>query len=274
MRFSGFRAIQANTSTEAPIAAVVPRSRAKPRAAAGAFAAATFAASEETSIGPMSCEPQRGCSLGARSPSFSYGPDRDVLGTVVLGKPGPPEREGGRQQAHRTGRQLLPAGRQGGSAQSSGDHRGRDDRSDDRRPGKRKTGLRKRSVHDGEQGKGFGEPQRAAQHRCVDGLPEARLLSGRDVQHPVLAAYRRSPGGGAVDEHAVLQRHPTEPNVLLFHDQRVAASSRSARWSVSAAGPRPSRRPSISTTGMISRTDEEVNASSAPRTSSSGKASS
>ena len=44
------------------------------RVPAGAFAATTFAASEDATIGAMNCEPQRGCSFGAGSPPFSYVP--------------------------------------------------------------------------------------------------------------------------------------------------------------------------------------------------------
>jgi hypothetical protein len=46
----------------------------KLRVPAGAFAATTFTASDDATIGGMSCEPQRGCSFGAGVPPFSYVP--------------------------------------------------------------------------------------------------------------------------------------------------------------------------------------------------------
>ena len=53
----------------------------------------------------------------------------------------------------------------------------------------------------------------------------------------------------------------------------VASAARlSAAWSSSAAGPRAIGASSSSTTGITSRTDEEVNASSAPASSPSGYA--
>jgi len=53
------------------------------------------------------------------------------------------------------------------------------------------------------------------------------------------------------------------------HDQPSAAA-RSARWSSPAAGPRSTGRPSSSITGMTSRTDDDVNASSAAAKRASG----
>ena len=149
----------AKTSTDAPIAAVVPRSRASPRAAAGARAAATFAASEETSIGPIKLRAATRVLLRSALSVVLVGPDRDVLGAVVLGEAGPAERERRRQQAHGSGRELLSTGGESRSAQCARDHRRRDDRAENRRAGERKAGLRKRSVHDGKKGEGFRQPQ-------------------------------------------------------------------------------------------------------------------
>ena len=70
----GFRATHEKSSTEPPIAPAVPSEPREPRVPAGAFAATTFAASDDATIGAMSCEPQRGCSFGAGAPPFSYVP--------------------------------------------------------------------------------------------------------------------------------------------------------------------------------------------------------
>ena len=84
----GFRATHEKISTEPPIAPAVPAMRAMPRAPGGAFAATTLAARDVATIGAISCEPHRGCSLGAGVPAVLVGTDRDVLGPVVGGEVG------------------------------------------------------------------------------------------------------------------------------------------------------------------------------------------
>ena len=54
--------------------------------------------------------------------------------------------------------------------------------------------------------------------------------------------------------------------------RQARAAARNASCSAGAAGPRPMARPSSSTTGITSRTDDEVKISSAPMTRSSGNA--
>ena len=98
----------------------------------------------------------------------------------------------------------------------------------------------------------------------VTSAARKRLRRRDDLQLAVGGPHGARPGLRAVHEHAVRERHPTEPDADLAHRRersRSAACSRAA----SRAGPRRRRPalPSSETTGITSRTDEVVNASSA-----------
>ena len=61
---------------------------------------------------PISCEPQRGCSFGARSPPFSYVPIETCSAPWYAARPGPRSASGRRQERDRRGRDLPASGRQ------------------------------------------------------------------------------------------------------------------------------------------------------------------
>ena len=100
--WDGLRATHEKISTEPPIAPAVPTRRASCRVPAGAFEATTLAARDDATIGAMSCDPQRGCSFGARSPPFSYVPIEMCSAPWYAARSGP-------RSARAAGRNATPA---------------------------------------------------------------------------------------------------------------------------------------------------------------------
>src|SRR5204863_8709764 len=89
--------------------------------------------------------------------------------------------------------------------------------------------------------------------------PARRQHQDRDLQ----PRPAEPPAGRPVESGMGAAHHPQKQ---LLHRP---ASSLSAAWSAAAAGPRSNAWPSSPTTGITSRTDEVVNASSAASTSAS-----
>ena len=166
---------------------------------------------------------------------------------------------------------LANAGGQSRAPQRTRCDRSSEDGAEHARPLEREARLRNRATHGRQEHEGLRDRDRAAQdrHALAQHRREVRLATRRDMQDAVPVPDRAAPRRRPVHENAVLQRHPSEPNGCLSHAHTVAVRSRSAAWSTSAAGPRPIARPSISTSGMNSRTDDDVNASSAPSSCSS-----
>ena len=111
---------------------------------------------------------------------------------------------------------------------------------------------------------------------------EDPLLRRGDLDRPVGEPDGAAPGGRAVDEHAVRERHPAQSDLVAGpsargYRLRVAYRNPSARRrprAVRPAAPERRRRAGSasrprSATGRISRTDDEVNASSAASSSAS-----
>ena len=264
------------TRTPRPSRRSRPRSRQGERSCAcpaGAFAATTFAASEDATIGAMSCEPHRGCSFGAGVAAVLVRPDRDVLGAVIRGEVLAAQRERGGQERDAGGGDLA----RGRARASSGAGRAR--RRQYRESRRARSAARTGSAPAGSPGAPSGEartPRRARSARAGPASAAAAagarcgLRPDATVSDAVLVAHRAAPRRRPVHEHAVLERHPAEPDWCLVHVQTLAASARSACLEHVAAGPRSSGLPSISTSGISSRTDDEVKASSAASSRSSG----
>ena len=202
--------------------------------------------------------------------------DRDVLGAVVGGKLATAQREHGRRKrehpADELGRERAQARR---VLDRPHDERRAAHRREHLRALKRQPCLRQPAVHLRQQREDLGDARRPTQERVLDlGRPEALVLRGH-LQLAVLAAHRARPRIRAVHEHAVHERHPAEPDLLVHREKpsrrqsprrrRAGSSRRRARGRRSrrarspsgstgrpAAGPssssgrsrtRPSRRP-------------------------------
>ena len=95
----------------------------------------------------------------------------------------------------------------------------------------------------------------------------SRLRADATLISPSSFRIAQRPRVRPVHEHAVREGHPAETN-LVAHARSVApAACLSAAWSSSAAGPREIGAPSSSSTGITSRTDDDVKASSAASSS-------
>ena len=77
----------------------------------------------------------------------------------------------------------------------------------------RETSLRQGAAHRRQERERLGEDDRTPEDRHLPARDrsEVRLLPGRDVQRPVFVPDGAAPRGRTVDEHAVLERHASEP---------------------------------------------------------------
>ena len=89
-----------------------------------------------------------------------------------------------------------------------------DDRADDGGALEREASLRQAPPDVGEDGESLREPQRPAHDRCLHARREAPLDTGGDVDAALGVPNGRGPGGRAVHEDAVLERHAAEANLL------------------------------------------------------------
>ena len=212
----GCACIQAKSSVDAATRhgrGAEPRGRAG--SAAGARLASRLPAVVVARSGPTRCEPQRSCSRGARL-AVLVAADRDVLGAVVGGEravaqrraaPGASESEPADQllrRRRRAGCGARPRGRRcaptieaatppslerqraSGSARLSA---GRTAKASASRAGPRSQG-------------------------CWTREPISRLRRAATLTLAVVGADGAGPGGRPVDEHAVRERHPAEPDAV------------------------------------------------------------
>ena len=147
-----------------------------------------------------------------------------------------------------------------------------------------KPGLGKTSLQRRKDGECLGEAHGAAEKRDGHSRPDSGLRPRRGLDRAVRQAHRGAPRRRPVNQNAVLERHSAEAKlghpvtVARPHARPVAgnacaqarASSRRRRWRSSAASRGPYSRPSTVATGITSRTDDDVNTSSASSSRSSG----
>ena len=195
-------------------------------------------------------------------------PDRDVLGAVVGGELAAAERHHRGRERERSREELACGAAESRRAAHGLDgERAHDRGCDHGRALERQPRLRQLPAQLGEHRERLRQPERAAQERLLDAGCEQPLARGRDLDLAVVVPDRAGPGVRPVHEHAVREGHPAETN-LVAHARSVAPAARlSAAWSSSAAGPRAIGAPSSSVTGITSRTDEDVKASSAASSS-------
>ena len=246
---------------------------------AGAREAIALPIAEVTRSGPTRCVPQRSCSLAALAAVAFVGTDGDVLGAVVGREVGPrraitagasdmrPARNsrapGSIRVEPRTTRTVVALASMVASTAAA------------------RTGIAPPAARDErrEQRERFGEAQRPAQERRLNAGRELRLGAGRRLQRAVRQAHRAAPRRRAVDEHAVLQCHAAQADLsrpfrvrvpARYRLGRASTRRRSAAWSFTGGRPTSDGTPSSSMIGISSRTDDDVNASSALLSSSIG----
>ena len=191
-------------------------------------------------------------------------PDRDVLGAVVGGELAAAEREHGRRERERAREELArDVAEPVRAADDLDGHRARERRREHVGPLEGQPRLGQLAPQLGEDRERLGQPHRPAQERLLDPRREQPLARGGHLDLARVGADRAGPGGRPVHEHAVASAMPPRRILLLMRWSVATAARLSAACSSSAAGPRPIGAPSSSTTGITSRTDEEVNASSA-----------
>ena len=199
--------------------------------------------------------------------------DRDVLGAVVGGGIRP-------RSARAAGRKATPAAATSRVPAESRDRRSM--RAATAVPkiaastlgfsnGKRACGSLRRTVGRSANASASAIGPRATGMRWRATGARRGFVAGRDVQRAVLVAHGASPRSRPVHEHAVLKRHPSEPDRCLTHAQTLAASSLSAACNV---GRRPAgkRAPVDLDERHEPRTEDDVKASSASSTCSRGYA--
>ena len=104
---------------------------------------------------------------------------------------------------------------------------------------------------------------------CATSAAREPLAARDDLQLAVGGADRAGPGARAVHEHAVRERHAAEPDLLPLTAGSVAGARPAAARLQGRGGRRRSGVPSTATTGITSRIDEVVNASSAAASAAS-----
>ena len=132
--------------------------------------------------GPTRWEPQRSCSLAARSP-VSYVPIETCSRRGTRSAPGP----GGRRAPARATRSQTVASRgtTGARSDARGSHRSsRHECCSDRRALEGHAGLGQRALHDGDDSEGLDEPQRAPDERDRHPSAEPRLRAGGRLDRP------------------------------------------------------------------------------------------
>ncbi len=144
------------------------------------------------------------------------GPDRDVLGSVVAGELTATEGDRGRNERCDRRDRLT---RDGGQRRPSG--RGSDRRATHNRHRhtgalEREAHLRQRSLHVGEERERLGEPQRATKDGGLHARSEATLATCGRQDPAAIVTNGSAPRGRAVHEHAVLEGHAAEAQLL--HD--------------------------------------------------------
>ena len=148
--------------------------------------------------------------------------DRDVLGAVIRASSEPRIAKHRRRERQQPGEQLLRRRPQ--------PLRLADALHDDRRAGHRREHARALhrqlrapgsfALHLRQERERLDEPGRAAQHRARHARRAETLQRGRDLEPPSRMADRARPRVRAVHEHAVRERHPAEPDLLVAHRSR------------------------------------------------------
>ncbi len=223
----------------------------------------------------MSCDPQRGCSFGAGSPPFSYVPMEMCSAPWYAARSGPRSaRAAGRNATPAATSSLVP-GESRERAERACRDRGAEDRREHARPLEREARLRDRAPHHREEGKRLGEDDRAPQQRqplpCerVRGAAFGRRRRAARRSRPGRRSPTRSARGRARRSAAPFLR--AAPVSRPCSDLSCELAERRLQQ-CRPPGPAPSGWPSTSTSGMSSRTDDDVNASSAASSCSSGYA--
>ena len=178
-------------------------------------------------------------------------PDRDVLGAVVGGEARSPA-----ARASPAGATATPPSSSRAPGRAASTRRSRcaaspaaiiEPSTAGRSNGSRASGQARRMR--GSSSERVEQPGRAAEQRIGHAGAAQALLPRGDPELAVVGANRNRPRGRPVDEHAVLQRHAAEANLLVGHVPRLAADGSARRGGGSrprARGrrPRSARRPS------------------------------
>ena len=238
--------------------------------------------------GPTRCEPQRSCSFAARSP-VSYVPIETCSAPWYEVSSCAAERdEGGRDRGDQHASPRASASgrdeRRARLALALAGDEGDGDRRAARRASAPRAGARLTSGSTANASASRSGPRT---NGMVTRGAEPRLRPRRGLDRPVGQPNGGAPGRRPVHEHAVLEGHAAEPELL--HDAEGSASDpghgcarrrRSTRSAATCVSPRDAEAPaggappphgssyarsSTATTGMTSRTDDEVKASSAAR---------
>ncbi len=141
--------------------------------------------------------------------------DRDVLGAVVAGERAVPDGEHGRGGGKERAEELLRRVVEAAPPQELDGDRGARHRRERGAALERHLRVRERPLDARKHREGLDEPGRAAQKRHRHARADEPLALGRDLHVPVGGADRTGPGSRPVDEHAVSERHPAEPDFLV-----------------------------------------------------------
>ena len=228
----------------------------------GAFAATTFAASEDATIGAMAGAAAR-VLLEAMLAAVLVRADRDVLGADGKRRDPAAEREGcGKKSNTGSGYLTRPA--------ESRDRRSMRAATAVPKIAASTLGFSNRKRACGERGARWGGARTPPRARSAHGGPacagEPRepgaACGGRDVERAVLVAHGASPRSRPVHEHAVLKRHPSEPDRCLSHAQTLPAVLPQRRLQRVGRRPAGKRAPvDLDERHESSRTEDDVKAS-------------
>ena len=143
-----------------------------------------------------------------------------------------------RRDREQAGDELLRGVAQAGAADDVNGGRGAGHREHDAASLEGQLRLGQPALETRQEGEGLGKARRAAQQRDVDARADQALPLGGDLQLPVFGAHGARPRGGAVHQHAVPERHPTETELV----RHITQGSRSARPRVAPADAERRRR--------------------------------
>ncbi len=223
---SGWRVIQPKSSTDAAAAPTAAAARAGPRSCSGAREARTLPTAVVASSGPTRCEPQRSCSFGRRSPC-SYVPI-ETCSAPWYAASSPPRSAASAGASERNPLASSAHERAQVGARTHGPDRNgaRGHHPDHAGPLERQLGLGHRALHLREHRERVEQLQRPAEQRIRDAGAEGALPRRGDLDRPVREPDGAAPGRRTVDEDAVRQRHPAQPDLVRGHPGRLSTQSR------------------------------------------------